>query len=207
MSTRRRRAFDAGLTKRTVCGDAAAEQEALRPGAPDGLRGLRGDHVDDRVLEGGGNLGHDVSVRATLGRRIHVELFGLVEDGGLEAGEAEIESTAEPRARELERGRDALRDALDGGAAGETESEEACGFIESLARGIVAGAAQQLVVAMTSHQDEVRVGARSDEDDEGKAGVCRRIVVLRAMRRRCGLPDDARRREADRAHRPEPSRC
>ena len=68
-------------------------------------------------------------------------------------------------------------DPLDGGSAGVPESQDPGHLVERLAGGVVTGAAQEQVVAVVPHQDEVGVAAGGDEAEAGKLGA----RVLRAF--------------------------
>ncbi len=79
------------LAERGVGGDAAADPEPLQPGSLEGLAALGDEHVDDGFLKARGQVGD------LIGRRGRAGLAGVlaaegVEDGGLQAGEAEVEA-------------------------------------------------------------------------------------------------------------------
>jgi len=89
------------------------------------------------------------------------EIAEEVLQGSFEAGEAEVESAvAVEWVREGKGVRvPALCRLRDGGAAGIGESEEACAFIEGLARGVVARPAEELSGGMRGAEPEFRVSA------------------------------------------------
>ncbi len=80
------------LAQQRVGRHPTAEHDALRPDLLGGSAGLGDEHVDDRRLEGGGDVGRrDVGV-----------LADVVDDGRLEAAEAEVEPVVAHRPREAD---------------------------------------------------------------------------------------------------------
>ena len=61
--------------------------------------------------------------------------------------------------------------ALDGGAAGEAQIQEAGHLIEGLSCGIVQGVPQLAVAAVAFHKEEPGVPARDQEAEQGKRGL------------------------------------
>src|SRR5581483_12475792 len=96
---------------------------------------LLGQHVDNGLLEGGGDLGH--------GRGRALVVPHEVQDRRLEAAEREVVAAAQPGAREPHRRpAGAARGALDRRAAGEAEAEQAADLVERLSGGVVARLAE-----------------------------------------------------------------
>ena len=115
--------------------------------------------VDDGLLEAGGKVRHG----ACIG------VLGAAQEGGLQPGEAEVEAVTHARPGEALGAGGLPGDALDLGPAGEAQTQDAGGLVEGLAGGVVAGPAQELVVASAPHEDQVRVAPGGDEAEKGQA--------------------------------------
>ena len=103
----------------------------------------------------------------------------LVDDGSLEAGEAEIERGAVyGRARELERFVVAgLSEFIHGDAAGIGHAHGARSLIERFARGIVTRFSEDAELCVVRHFDDVRVAAGDDKAQERRLEFRVRDVV------------------------------
>ena len=161
---RHRRAGDERLAQRAVGGDAAGEQQAAGALAQRGLRGLLRQHVDDGRLERGGHVGHR--------RRLAGFAADGVQDGGLEAAEAEVVaalSQARGRRRPSRRASRAGRSTA--GPPGKPSPSSAADLVEGFAGGVVARAAEAPVVAVAAHQHEVGVAAGDDQAERRQLGT------------------------------------
>src|SRR3989304_5290411 len=141
-------------------GGAAGEEDAARVERLGGADGLPDEDVDDGGLEGGGDVGD--------GRP---GLLGGAGDSRLEAAEAEVGAASQPGAGQARRPRPGrARPALDGGAAGEAEAEDARRLVERLAGGVVARAADEAVAAAALGEDELAVAAGDGGGGGGRGG-------------------------------------
>ena len=143
----------------SVCGDAAGEEDFGDIEFAGEAGDFGGEDIDDGFLELPGEFG---------GRGGFIA--DGVEDGGFESTQGEIAGATEPRAGEAEGAGvgDGSGEFGDFGTAGEGESEEASGFIEGFAGGVIEGAAEALVVAVVAHEDEVGVASGDDEAEGGE---------------------------------------
>src|SRR5207249_793688 len=155
-------------TEGPVCRDAPREDHALDLRAERRPHGLAHQHLDDRGLEGRGDVGD----LALAERRV---AFHVERHGRLDATEREVVGAV----RHLrERKRDRLRIArrrrpLDDGPARESEPEQLGDLVEGLPRGVVARLADERVGERGTGVGE---GGVAPGDDEGEEGVDRRIV-------------------------------
>ena len=85
------------------------------------------------------------------------------------------------RGKAIASGSPRVAERVDGGSARIAEAEEARDLVERLARGVVDGLPERLVVPVIAHRDEQRVAARRDERDErrleGRVVEQRRVHV------------------------------
>ncbi len=92
------------------------------------------------------------------------------EDGGLEAGEREVEAI---NLRMWERvfSRVAIESGLgDGRAARVGKAEDLGDFVEAFTDGVVAGGANDVELIMSGHVDDLSVAARDDKGEEREGG-------------------------------------
>ena len=138
-----------------------------------GVQEVAHEAIDNGLAVRGGKIG-DIDGLALL--------FGImqnVDDGGLEAGEAEIERGAVyGRARELERFVVAgLSEFIHGDAAGIGHAHGARGLIERFACGIVTRFSEDAEFCVVRHFDDVRVAAGDDKAQERRLEFRVRDVV------------------------------
>src|SRR5205807_6783041 len=162
------------LAKTSVTRDAAADDDR-RDGPPTltlprkgggkycGLDPLQ-EGVDDRFLVAGGQVG-------ALLLTDRLAFADLVEQGGLDAAEAEVQSWC-PRARE----RDGLRVAarrqfVDRGAAGKGQAQNARALVEGFSSGVVARPADHGDLAVRLPSDEVTVATGDDQPEHRRADL------------------------------------
>ena len=171
------------VAQRGVRRDATAEHDRAGADLPGGTDRLRGEHVDDGVLEAPRQLGDEWIRERSVGLVREPGLGpGGVDDPprrGLEPGEAEVVRLTEPGAREdpIARG-GRLRRALDRRSARVAEAEQPPDLVEGLAGGIVDGLAEQPIGQVVAHLGEEGVAAGHDERDERE----RRFGVLGFVR-------------------------
>jgi hypothetical protein len=107
-------------------------------------------------------------------------LLGGAQERGLHAAVAEVEGIAEPGAGQaVEVGIAARGGALDRGAAGVAEAEDARALVESFAGRVVGGAPEQAVVSVALHHDQLGVAAGDDQADQREGGGRRGEVFPR----------------------------
>src|SRR6202012_4924770 len=123
---------------------------------------LRHQLVNDRFLEGGGEVG------AARYDAVVAELPAAGDERRLQAGEGEVEAgVALHRARHLEGFRvSPFGLLLDQRAARVAEAEQARRLVEGLAGGVVEGLAEQLVALVVADRGEQGVAAGGDEAEE-----------------------------------------
>ena len=181
------------LAEQGVRRDATGENDGASAELERGSRGLDRQRLDDRFLEGGGEIGNWGARRGTpaawWGRKGPLGLVADVISGsrslsGKRIGSVNLRS-AVFRPEKLKscvplnqaRGSSkALRVALagsvlDGGATREAETEQARPLVERLAGGIVQRAAEVAEAAVPGHQDELRVAAGHQQAEDGKDSV------------------------------------
>ena len=73
-----------------ICADPAADTDLLHAKLGGGIRGFAHQHIHHGHLKSGGNVGR--GLRPARIRSLPFELPHQIEDGGLQAGEAEIEA-------------------------------------------------------------------------------------------------------------------
>ncbi len=168
--------------------DAAAQQDGLHATLGRRRHRLRDLHVDDRLLEGGREVG-GVDLPACGALVLHVP-----DDRGLQPREREVQVPGRRhRARERDRpGIAGPREGVERRPAREPEAEEPRDLVEGLARRIVHGLAEELVAVPRRHVHEHRVPARDHQADRGRQVG----AVLDRVRVRCGPRDGSRRRTA-----------
>ena len=154
-----------------VAGDAAAECDDGGVVVLSGLDGLGDEDVDDGGLEGGDEVGEHVVGDVA-------ELVVGVEEGGLDAGEGEVEAVfggdglaggaGEGSGEGVGVGVGALGEPVDDGASGISEAEDLGGLVEGLAGGVVEGGADDGGVAVVLDEDDGGVSAGDDEGEDGE---------------------------------------
>lgn len=143
-----------------IGGDAPGDEDVAGAELAGEAGCFAGEDIDDGLLELPSDFGHGIAA-----------LADGVEDGGFEAAEAEVEGAVQPGAGEVERGWPTFEGGFsDVRTAGEGQAEEPPGFVEGFSGGVVAGAADALVLSVATHEDEVGVSAGDDEAEGGELG-------------------------------------
>ena len=142
-----------------VGADAARDDQRVEAGRLQRAHGLGDQRVDHRLLERERDVGA-VGLAGALGQGAH-----RMQHRGLEAREAELEPRpVEHRAREPVRARaPPLGETGEVRSAGIRQPEQLRALVEGLARGIVAGLAEQPVIADALRLDEHGVAARDQQ--------------------------------------------
>ena len=120
------------------------------------------------------------ALRPVLGKTHgYILVSCFVQQCSLEAAETELQRTPHPRSwQRLYSGRK-FGCLLNRRAAGVAESQHPRSFVKCLSSSIVAGAAQEFVVAVASHQHKLRVTAGYQQADHGEAdSILRRWAVF-----------------------------
>jgi len=161
-------------TQTGVCGDASADGDLGTMMAAGGTEGFLDEDIDDGFLEGSDDVGELLRGHGDGAAPGGVLSVDMIEDGGLEPGEGEVEGVAvDERTWEIDgTGVAGARETVDDGAAmvggrGE-EVEEPGDLVEGFAGGIVDGGAEEL--GFEGRGDEVEIGV-SARDDEGNVGI------------------------------------
>ncbi|MFT6239686.1 MAG: hypothetical protein ACJAQT_001767 [Akkermansiaceae bacterium] len=146
-----------GFLEGSVAGDAPGEGDE---GVAVFLRGVDcffDEGVEDGFLERGADVGE-----VGLG---FFDLLELVEDGGFEAGEGEVEGGVfkDGTGEAVGFGVTLAGVLFDFGAAGVGELEHAADFVEGFACGVVDGSPNKVVLAVGRDSDEHGVTAGDDE--------------------------------------------
>ena len=153
--------------------DAAADRQAVQPRTLEGALGADDQALDDRGLEGGGEVG------GALGRALGPELADRVEQRRLQPGEREVEPLrrtrlrAPPRAaspgepgKENASGSPPAASFDSAGPAREPEPEHPRALVERLARGVVERPPEHLEAVVLGHERQQRVPAARDQAHE-----------------------------------------
>jgi len=154
------------LGERAAARHAAAQYGGAIAGGPNRTLQLGHQHVQHGVLKRAGQV-----------RAVALQIIACahgVEYRGLETGKRELEplvphGTREREARRISPG----RQPLDGGAPGISQPEQRRHLVERLARGIVAGRAEQAIAAPGRDVEQHRMAARDEQRDErrGELGI------------------------------------
>ena len=165
--------FREAAAQERVCGDAARDDELFMAGLVCGVQEVAHEAIDNGLAVRGRKIGDVDGLALLLG------IMQNVDDGGLEAGEAEIERGAVyGRARELERFVVAgLSEFIHGDAAGIGHAHGARSLIERFARGIVTRFSEDAELCVVRHFDDVRVTAGDDKAQERRLEFRVRDVV------------------------------
>src|SRR5690606_8710341 len=160
------------FAKMSVRRDASAENEAAEPFAPERSANLLDEDVGHRSLEGCRHIGK-LEILSRRPRATRVLAFDVIEDGGLDPREAEIEGVGfEERAGKAYRvappshGR-----AGDRRPAGIAETEDRGGLVERFSDRIVERVSKELVRGEALAPIKRGVAARDHERDRWKHGA------------------------------------
>ena len=134
----------------------------LRPGVGGGEEQLFGKDARDPLLEAGREVGH-VDFRA-----LHLGLIHFVQHGGLQAGEADVVLALYVGHRQtVGLGVAGLGGVGHAGPAGVGEAQRPGHLVKGLARRIIDGVAEDVVVGVVLHFHDVTVAAGGHKAEEG----------------------------------------